>query len=163
VPDDDGDDAQSAEQIQVSVALDDLHILTVAPSGPLGQGPMAPTSLLRRGRPALGTTYLEAVQQRGRSSSDFRNGGVEGVRVVRRWSPEAGDLADVLQRGSMNVVVRDVVGERFAQRLDASAHAENATRRAPRTASGQWWKLPASSSVSGVVTGCRSKCAKAAR
>jgi membrane protein DedA with SNARE-associated domain len=48
---------------------------------------------------------------------------LERSGVVRRRSAEAGDLADVLERGGPDVVAGDRLGEGRAQGLDAAAHA----------------------------------------
>src|SRR5690606_6571553 len=66
---------------------------------------------------------------------------VEDLGVVGRRCAEPRDLAYVLQRRRADVLLRDIGGERLAQRLDASAHAPILPRRCddPR---GQFRRTP---------------------
>jgi len=49
--------------------------------------------------------------------------GIEDRGVRSRRGSHPGDFADVLQRSGMDIFIRDLLGVRRAQRLDASAHA----------------------------------------
>lgn len=64
----------------------------------------------------------ELVKESLAGSGHRIDGRLERGSVVRRRSPEAGDLADVLERGGPDVVAGDRLGEGRTQGLDASAH-----------------------------------------
>ncbi len=71
--------------------------------------------------------HLEPVKQVGSRLRHSVNSGLERLSVVRRRRAETTDLSYVLQRGSLHVLGRDVLGEGLAQGLDASAHGPNLT------------------------------------
>lgn len=71
------------------------------------------------------TAHDEVVEQVLSGVRDGADRFLERRLVVRRRGPETRDLPDVLQRGSLHVLVGHRLGERRAQRLDTSAHRIN--------------------------------------
>ena len=85
--------------------------------------PTAPSSHRARNDPAR-----PLVQQVRGGGGDPVDRLLEGGRVVRRGRSEPADLADVLKGGGPDVVVPRLLDVRWAQCLDASAHAPTVGR-----------------------------------
>jgi hypothetical protein len=70
-----------------------------------------------------------------RRSRDGGDGVLERLGVVAGRRAEAADLTDVLERGGPDVGVSDLLGEWFAECLDAAAHVSDVTPEpaAPQT------------------------------
>lgn len=69
-----------------------------------------------------GASDFEVRQEGGGGFGDRVDGVVEGSGVVGCGTLEAGDLADVLEGGGPDLLVGDLLGERWAERSDVSAH-----------------------------------------
>ena len=78
--------------------------------------------VVRRRRPVRRPTYFQRVQQPRGGRGDRLDRLVERGAIVRGGRPETRDLADVLQRRGVNVLLADLRRHRRAKGLDASAH-----------------------------------------